>query len=245
MHTLGRGLPGYLFTGTSYKKLYYKMKRFITTGSKELDRLLDYGIESGMKYLFYGEAGTGKTFLLHQIIANTYKNDDYIDSKLIYIDLEGNFSTSLLTSLSDEKILRRVFVVRYREPDKIIEIMKRLLFGNDKIGIIVVDNISGVTNLEEKEPSISYIYMKQIMYVLNLIKEKYFIPIVITARVYSKPHVYSTDYIRPRGGLSLLSMVNKIVYLSKREQNIFHAIDEYSDMPAAFFKISDKGIEDV
>jgi RecA/RadA recombinase len=238
------GVKGYLVSAKKYRSQYYKVKRFISTGSNELDRLLDYGIEPATKYLFYGEAGTGKTFLLHQIAANMFKNADYIGYKTVYLDLEGNFSTELISRLASEKILNAVYVKKIYDKDEFIEELKKVLLSNIRLGLLLIDNISGLTS-QEKEPSSAHIWMRQTLHILNLIKERFNSPIIMTTRVYAKPHIFSYNLIRPRGGLALLSAVNKIIGLSKIEKNIYRAIDEYSRVPAALFEITEDGIRDV
>jgi len=235
---------GYLVPAKKYRSLYYRMKGFITTGSDELDRLLDYGIEAGTKYLFYGEAGTGKTFLLHQITVNMFRNDDYKGHKAIYLDLEGNFSPNLINQLAAEDILDYIYVRKIYNKDEFLKELKRILISNIKLGILLIDNISGLTS-QEIELGDIHMWMRNALNILNLIKERFYAPVIITTRVYSKPHVFSYNLIRPKGGLALLGAVNKIISLNRLEENIYRAIDEYSRVPAALFKITEDGIHDV
>lgn len=235
---------GYLISAKRYRSLYYKMKGFITTGSDELDRLLDYGIEAGTKYLFYGEAGTGKTFLLHQIAVNMFRNDDYEGHKAVYLDLEGNFSPNLINQLASEDILDYIYVRKIYNKEEFLKELKTILTSNIKLGILLIDNISGLTS-QETEPGDIHMWMRNALNILNLIKERFYVPVIITTRVYAKPHVFSYNLIRPKGGLALLSAVNKIISLNRLEENIYHAIDEYSRVPVALFKITEDGIHDV
>jgi len=246
MENLLKGLEGYLYSGEQYKNLYYSMKSYITTGSKDLDRLLDYGIEAYSKYLFYGEAGSGKTIISHQILANCFKNIDYKDTYAVYIDTEGNFSPKLLSTMyGSEDILGRVYVKKVYEYNTLVNLLEKIPYTFNEIGIVIIDNLNDPLASISLSPSMLHILLRKIIFLLNTIKEKFSCPIIITARVLSRPHVFSVDYIKPKGGIALISMVNKAIHLSYIEKNYRKALRENYKKPAAIFKITERGIEDV
>lgn len=65
----------------------------ISTGSKELDSLLDGGIETGSITELFGEFRTGKTQLCHQLCVTCQLpfNQGGGEGKALYIDTEGTF----------------------------------------------------------------------------------------------------------------------------------------------------------
>jgi DNA repair protein RadA len=65
----------------------------ISTGSKELDRILYGGIETRAITQFYGDSSSGKTQLCHTV-CSIVSQDEYkggICGKAIYLDTEGTF----------------------------------------------------------------------------------------------------------------------------------------------------------
>jgi DNA repair protein RAD51 len=65
----------------------------ISTGSKELDSLLDGGIETGSITELFGEFRTGKTQLCHQLCVTCQLpfNQGGGEGKALFIDTEGTF----------------------------------------------------------------------------------------------------------------------------------------------------------
>lgn len=65
----------------------------ISTGSKELDSLLDGGVETGSITELFGEFRTGKTQLCHQLCVTCQLpfNQGGGEGKALYIDTEGTF----------------------------------------------------------------------------------------------------------------------------------------------------------
>src|SRR3989440_2026162 len=74
-------------------KLYNKRKKEerISTGSKNLDDLLEGGIETRAVTEIYGEYGTGKTQICHTLCLLVQQKKDGTGSKALYIDTENTF----------------------------------------------------------------------------------------------------------------------------------------------------------
>jgi archaellum biogenesis ATPase FlaH len=70
----------------------------LTTGSVELDKLLEGGIETGSITEVFGEFRTGKTQLCHTlcITCQMAVTEGGAEGKAIYIDTEGTFRPSRL-----------------------------------------------------------------------------------------------------------------------------------------------------
>jgi len=64
-----------------------------TTGSKRLDEFLTGGYKLGTINEIYGEFGTGKTQLCHQLAVNVQlpKDKGGLEANAVYIDTEGTF----------------------------------------------------------------------------------------------------------------------------------------------------------
>lgn len=97
--------------------------RFISTGSKNLDKLLGGGIPTHLITEFYGEFGVGKTQIAHQLSVNVQlpESQGGLGSSAIYIDAEGTFRPERLVKIAKAlgldaaRVLMNVYVARARD----------------------------------------------------------------------------------------------------------------------------------
>ena len=75
----------------------------LSTGSKELDKLLEGGIETGSLTELYGEFRTGKTQLCHTLCVTAQLPLDQGggEGKAMYIDTEGTFRPQRLVAIAE------------------------------------------------------------------------------------------------------------------------------------------------
>ena len=75
----------------------------LTTGSTELDKLLEGGIETGSITEVFGEFRTGKTQLCHTLCVTCQMpvTDGGAEGKAIYIDTEGTFRPQRLQAIAE------------------------------------------------------------------------------------------------------------------------------------------------
>jgi len=80
----------------------------ITTGSKNLDSILGGGIEPRTVTEFFGEFGSGKTQICHQVTVNAFLQkgkggvrDDNEEMTVVYLDTEGTFSPNRIVQMSE------------------------------------------------------------------------------------------------------------------------------------------------
>ncbi|MHA1300154.1 MAG: hypothetical protein ACTSO9_12100 [Candidatus Helarchaeota archaeon] len=88
-------------TGAELLKTFNN-RETLTTGCSELDEILDGGLQTQRLYEFYGPNRVGKTNLLHQLICTAVlpKKDGGLESPVVYLDAEGNFSFKKLSMIS-------------------------------------------------------------------------------------------------------------------------------------------------
>jgi len=97
--------------------------KFISTGSKSLDKLLGGGVPTHLITEFYGEFGVGKTQIAHQLSVNVQLPESRggLNSSAIYIDAEGTFRPERLVKiakalgLNASRVLMNVYVARARD----------------------------------------------------------------------------------------------------------------------------------
>lgn len=75
----------------------------ISTGSNELDTLLQGGIETGSITEVFGEFRTGKTMLCHTLCVACQKPLDQggAEGRAIYVDTEGTFRAQKLVAVAE------------------------------------------------------------------------------------------------------------------------------------------------
>lgn len=75
----------------------------LSTGSVELDKLLEGGIETGSITEVFGEFRTGKTQLAHTLCVTCQMavTDGGAEGKAIYIDTEGTFRPNRLQAIAE------------------------------------------------------------------------------------------------------------------------------------------------
>lgn len=91
------------FTTASQHLLQRQDLIALTTGSKELDKLLEGGVETGSLTEVFGEFRTGKTQLCHTLCVACQLPLDSGggEGKAMYIDTEGTFRPQRLTAIAE------------------------------------------------------------------------------------------------------------------------------------------------
>ena len=111
----------------------------VTTGSKELDKLLQGGIETGSITELFGEFRTGKSQLCHTLAVTCQLPIDMGggEGKCLYIDTEGTFRPERLLAiaerygLSGSDVLDNVAYARYEKKHFLIK--KLVIFNTQKL----------------------------------------------------------------------------------------------------------------
>jgi len=120
----------------------------ISTCCVSLDKLLGGGIRKGEISLVYGEAETGKTAFAIQCAVNCARTD----SKTIFIDADGTFSSRRLLQIAYrdiEKLSPLIILFRpttFQEQTNVIDHLENYL--TEKAGLVVVDTITSLYRVE-------------------------------------------------------------------------------------------------
>ena len=90
-----------LFPHNLHEFAFYNFQ--VTTGSKELDKLLQGGIETGSITELFGEFRTGKSQLCHTLAVTCQLPIDMggAEGKCLYIDTEGTFRPERLLAVAE------------------------------------------------------------------------------------------------------------------------------------------------
>ncbi|CBY38360.1 unnamed protein product [Oikopleura dioica] len=137
-------------TATDYHKARSEMVR-ITTGSKEFDRMLAGGIETGSITELFGEFRTGKSQLCMTLAVTAQLPVDLGggEGKALYIDTEGTFRPERLLAISEryglsgKDVLDNVAVARAFSTDHQMTMLHTCaaMMTESRYSIMIVDSI--------------------------------------------------------------------------------------------------------
>ncbi len=238
----------------------------LTTGSKNLDDLLGGGVETESITEFFGEFGSGKTQIMHQLAVNATipVEQGGLGGEVAIIDTENTFrperiiqmvegvnkSTGL--NLDPEEVLSKIHVARaYNSShqillgEKLFEIAKEM-----PIKLVVVDSLTahfraeyvGRGALAERQQLLNR-HMHSLLKFATLSGAA----ICVTNQVAAKPDAFFGDPTRPIGGHIVGHTATFRIYLrkSKGDRRIARLIDSPS-LPdgEAVIRIIEDGIVD-
>eukprot|EP01112_Ceratiomyxa_fruticulosa_P020161 TRINITY_DN679_c0_g1_i1.p1 TRINITY_DN679_c0_g1~~TRINITY_DN679_c0_g1_i1.p1 ORF type:complete len:354 (+),score=83.45 TRINITY_DN679_c0_g1_i1:395-1456(+) len=188
----------------------------VTTGSKELDKLLDGGIETGSITEIFGEFRTGKTQICHTLAVTCQLplSSNGGEGKALYIDTEGTFRPERLLAiaerygLSGEDVLDNVAYARAHnsEHQSQLLIQASAMMSESRFALLVVDSatalyrtdFSGRGELSERQRHLAR-FLRQ----LQGLADEFGIAVVITNQVVSQVDggaMFQADPKKPIGG---------------------------------------------
>lgn len=196
-------------------------KERLSTGSKNIDFLLDGGLESGSITQFYGASKVGKTHLCHLLCVVLP-----LHYKVNYIDTEDGFSATKIKSiaqtrgLNSDKIMENILVAK---PDTTIKLERYIETVQHKINsepnfkLLIVDSMTNLYRIEFTERSQlpeRQARLNRYLHILLRIAQTVGVTVVITNQVHSNPRPYSeAEKLKPIGGNVLLYPCKYIINL--------------------------------
>jgi len=242
------------------KKEKMKAKK-ITTGSKSLDELLGGGVETRIITEFFGEYGTGKTQLCHQLSVNVQLPEDRggLEAKAVYIDTEGTFRWERIeqmargVGLDPDTVMENIYWVRAVNSHHQMAIAEKLfdLMAKENIKLVVVDSLTGHFRAEfpgRENLALRQQLLNRHLHQLMRLAEIYDAAVVVTNQVMAVPEVFFGSPDRPVGGHVVGHAPGVRVQLRKSKGN--RRIARVIDAPhlpegETQFAITEYGIRDV
>jgi len=242
-----------------------KMRRNVlrlTTGSSMLDRLLGGGIESQSITEFYGEYGSGKSQICHQLCVNVQLPPEQggLGGAALYIDTENTFRTERIFQMAqnvgldpEEAVKKIIFAEAYTSDHQmfLLENADKVIKENG-VRLIIVDSLTshfrseylGREMLAERQQKLN-----KHMHRLIRLARGFNAAAVATNQVMSKPDVFFGNAIHPVGGHIVAHTSHTRVFLRKSARGpvrIARLVSSpYLPEGEGIFKISERGIEDV
>jgi DNA repair protein RadA len=253
-------MPFQFIRGDELVKMRQTVLR-LTTGSSMLDKLLGGGIESQSITEFYGEYGSGKSQICHQLCVNVQLPPEQggLGGAALYIDTENTFRTERIFQMSqnlgldpEEVIKKIIFAEAYTSDHQmfLLENADKVIKENG-IRLIIVDSLTshfrseymGREMLAERQQKLN-----KHMHMLIRLARAFNAAAVVTNQVMSKPDVFFGDAIHPVGGHIVAHTSHTRVFLRKSARGpvrIARLVSSpYLPEGEGIFKITEKGIED-
>ncbi len=242
-----------------------KHLRKITTGSKNLDDLLGGGVETKTMTEFFGEFGSGKSQICHQLTVNVQlpidqgglSTEDRV-AKAVYIDTEGTFRWERIEQMANclgldpDKVMENIFYIRAVNSDHQMAIADELmdLIPKENIKLIVVDSVTSHFRAEypgRENLAVRQQKLNKHLHQLGKLAEVFNTAVVITNQVMAKPDVFYGDPTQAVGGHVLYHAPGIRVQLKKARGN--KRIARMVDAPhlpegETVFAITECGIRD-
>ena len=237
----------------------------LTTGSKSFDDLLGGGLETQAMTEFYGEFGSGKTQIAHQLAVNVQlpPENGGLNGSAIMVDTENTFRPERIKDMAEgaeldyEDVLKNIHVARaYNSNHQILLVEKAKEIAEDlkntekPVRLMIIDSATahfrseyvGRGTLADRQQKINR-HLHDALRFADLNNAV----IMITNQVMVRPDAFFGDPTRPIGGHIVGHTATFRLYLrkSKGEKRIARLVDS-PNLPEAeaVFSVSLIGIRD-
>jgi len=234
----------------------------LTSGSKVVDRLLDGGLETQSITEFYGEYGTGKSQICHQLCVNVQLPPERggLSGAALYIDTENTFRTERIVQMSrhlglePEQIAKNIIYAEAYTSDHqmfLLDNADEVIKANN-VKLIIVDSLTALFRSEYLgREMLAPRQQKLNMHMHKLIRlaRAFNAVAVVTNQVMAKPDVFFGDAIHPIGGHIVGHTSHTRFYLRRAAHGpvrIARLVSSpYLPEGEEIFKVTENGIEDV
>jgi DNA repair protein RadA len=232
----------------------------VRSGSEALDELLGGGFETQAITELFGEFGSGKTQLGHQMAVNVTKpvEEGGLGATSIYIDTENTFRPERIIQMAEgqgldsEEVLSKIRVARaFNSHHQMLLAEKAQEIAKEhKVRCLIVDSLTahfraeyvGRGALADRQQKLN-----KHMHDLQRFSDLNNAMVVVTNQVQAKPDAFFGDPTRPIGGHIVGHAATFRIYLrkSKGQKRIARLIDSPS-LPEgeAVFSIVEEGVVD-
>ena len=237
----------------------------ITTGAREIDKLLGGGIETGSITEMFGEFRCGKTQLCHSLCVTCQLplSQGGAEGMALYIDTEGTFRPERLRAVAErykldpDDVLANVACARAFNSDHQQQLLQQAsaMMAENRFAIIVVDSATALYRTDysgRNELAARQVHLGKFLRSLTNLAEEYGVAVVITnqvvANVDGSAQMYQADAKKPIGGhiMAHASTTRLSLRKGRGEQRIMKIYDSPC-LPEgeAVFGIYEDGVGDV
>ena len=236
----------------------------ITTGSKELDKLLGGGFETGSITEMFGEFRSGKSQVCHTLAVTCQLPIDVggAEGKCLYIDTEGTFRPERLLDcasrfkLDGSNVLDNVAFARAynSEHQSSLLIQAAAMMSESRYALLIVDSATALFRTDytgRGELANRQVQLGLFLRQLQRLADEFGVAVVITnqvvAQVDGSAGMFNADPKKPIGGHIVAHASTTRLYLKKgRSDTLVCRIYDSPCLPEgeATFAITPHGIDD-
>jgi DNA repair protein RadA len=236
-----------------------KSVRKLTTGCSSLDRLLDGGIETQSLTEFYGEFGSGKSQMCHQLCVSVQLGEAQggLNGSALYIDTEATFRPERVMQMAqrfglkpEDALKGVVYAEAYTSNHQtvLLENADEVIKAND-LRLIIIDIVMSHFRSEYLGREMLAPRQQQLnkhLHKLMRLSRAFNTAAVITNQVMASPDSFFSKAVSPVGGHILGHMSHSRIFLRKGRNNV--RIAKLTASPAlpegeAPMRITERGIE--
>jgi DNA repair protein RadA len=234
----------------------------LTTGSKALDKILDGGLETQTITEFYGEYGSGKSQICHQLCVNVQLPPERggLGGAALYVDTENTFRTERIVQmarhlgLDPEQVVKNIMYAEAYTSDHqmfLLDNADEIIKANN-VKLIIVDSLTahfrseyiGREMLASRQQKLN-----KHMHKLIRIARAFNAVAVVTNQVMAKPDVFFGDAVYPIGGHIVGHTSHTRIYLRRAAHGPIRIArlvsSPYLPEGEEILKVTENGIEDV
>lgn len=237
----------------------------ITSGSREVDKLLGGGIETGSITELFGEFRTGKTQLCHTLCVTCQLpiSQGGAEGMAMYIDTENTFRPERLRAIAErykldpDDVLANVACAKAFNTDHQQELLLQAsaMMTENRFGLLVVDSATALYRTDytgRNELAARQVHLGKFLRKLANIASEYGVAVVVSnqvvANVDGSAQMFQADAKKPIGGhiMAHASTTRLSLRKGRGEQRIMKVYDSPCLPEAeATFGIYEDGIGDV
>ncbi len=243
----------------------FKMRKNVarlTTGSKALDKVLDGGLETQTITEFYGEYGSGKSQMCHQLCVNVQLPPERggLGGGVLYVDTENTFRLERIVQmakfvgLDPEQAVKNIIYAEAYTSDHQMFLLENAdeIIKQNNIKLIIVDSLTahfrseyiGREMLASRQQKLN-----KHMHKLIGLARAFNAVAVVTNQVMAKPDQFFGDAIHPIGGNIVGHTSHTRIYLRRASHGPIRIArlvsSPYLPEGEEILKVTENGIEDV
>ena len=243
----------------------FKMRQSVlrlSTGSKALDKLVDGGLETQTITEFYGEYGSGKSQICHQLCVNVQLPPERggLNGAALYVDSENTFRLERIVQmakhlgLDPEQVAKNIIYAEAYTSDHqmfLLENADEIIKANN-IKLIIVDSLTAHFRSEYIGREMLASRQQRLnkhMHKLIALARAFNAVAVVTNQVMAKPDQFFGDAIHPIGGNIVGHTSHTRIYLRRAPHGptrIARLVSSpYLPEGEEILKVTENGIEDI
>ncbi|MCK4438128.1 DNA repair and recombination protein RadA [Candidatus Bathyarchaeota archaeon] len=236
-----------------------KNMRKLTTGCSSMDRLMNGGIETQSLTEFYGEFGSGKSQLCHQLCVTVQLGEAQggLNGSVLYIDTEATFRPERVMQmaprfgLKPEDVLKGIIYAEAYTSNHQTVLLENAdeVIKENNVRLIIVDSVMSHFRSEYLGREMLAPRQQQLnkhLHKLMRLSRAFNTAAVITNQVLASPDAFFSKAVSPTGGHILGHMSHSRIFLRKGRSNVRIAkLTASPSLPEgeAPMRITERGIE--